>query len=149
MEVSSRCQQSLTTLQVWKCITLSIITHHSTVYRYGSVCTFSAITHHSTGLEVSALIKGASGQPSLTSDHSSGMEAYSNVTHHRRQRSTITHQRPLYGYGSVQYCHSSQFPAVSHYSPLYRSGRTCHSSKELESAIIHHCTVYRCGSVQH
>ncbi|MFN9907170.1 MAG: glycosyl hydrolase family 18 protein, partial [bacterium] len=46
------------------------VNHHSPLYRYGSVYTHhrsyrSTITHHSTGMEVSALIIGASGQPSL------------------------------------------------------------------------------------
>ncbi len=59
MEVSSRCQPSLTTLQIRKC--LHAVNHHSPIYRYGSVFTLSTITHHSTGMAVSSRC-----QPSLT-----------------------------------------------------------------------------------
>jgi hypothetical protein len=97
-----------TSTKTWISSTCSLttITHHRSQR--------STITHHSTGMEVSALITGASGQPSLTSDHSTVMEVYSTVTHHRTQRSAIPHHSLIKG------------ARIGYHSPLYRCGSVHH-----------------------
>jgi hypothetical protein len=136
-------QPSLTTLQVWKCLHSSqepAVNHHSPLYRYGSVFTLSTITHHSTGMEVSALIKGASGQPSLTADHSTGMEIYSTITHHSTQWPAITqHSTGMEVYNTVTH-HNTQRSAITHHSTGMKVYIIVTHHMSQRSAITHHST---------